>query len=118
MKIKKLVTLPILLASTLVGCGLTQTPINQTASGVVASTTISDNSKIGKIAQEIGYDNYMKGSWSSLEFTYEIKEIASVGASIQYYTIVFNHQEFGGKVKETYYIKISSGEWEIIRVTR
>lgn len=113
MKIKKLIV-PVALTMAMCSCAI---PVarGENEASEVASAKISDNSKIGKIAQEIGIDNYMRGKWASLDFTYEVRELASVGASIQYYAITFEYQRLSGKERKDYYIKVSGSEWEIMR---
>ena len=109
MKIKKMLV-PLALL-TLSSCGLA--PVNRLTptTTTAVSTTVSAGSKIARIAQEIAYDNYMKGNYTSLDFKYDIQFVASVGASIEYYTITIESDS----KKEKFYVKVDSDGYTIQR---
>ena len=81
----------------------------------ITTTAIPYGLKVDRIAREIGYDNYMKGLFENQDFTYEIKQVATVDSKIQYYTIVYHYTTFGYDRQKTYYIKVTDSDWEVLR---
>lgn len=109
---KRKAILPMLLVAVLCSCGKPQKEEkieNTTTSAIVQ--TYNHDSQIDKIAREIGYDNYMKGVWESIDFDYKISQVASVG-TINYFTIDYTY-DFGKKY--LCYVKVALNKWELVR---
>lgn len=108
---KRKAILPLLLVVALSSCAMPKAEVKTAESTKVIETTYNHDSRIDKIAREIGYDNYMKGVWKSIDFNYKINQVASVGTT-NYFTIDYTY-DFGKKY--LCYVKVALDKWEVVR---
>ena len=110
MKNKTKMILPLFLVVALSSCAMPKAEV-KTAETTKVIESYNHDSRIDKIAREIGYDNYMKGVWKSIDFDYKISQVASVG-TINYFTIDYTY-DFGKKY--LCYVKVALDKWEVVR---